>query len=256
MDNTVSTRAVLVTGGSQRLGKAIVLRLAELGWNIGLHYRHSKEKALETAAKVTALGRQCVLLQGDLNEAEQRDLLFSTAVSQLGQLDAVVNNAALFEYDSAANFSAALLQAHLGPNLIAPIELAQQLAQHIATRPTTQGVVINMLDQKLWGYNPDFFSYTLCKAALQAATTMLAQGLAPAIRVVGVAPGLTLPSHMQTPADFQRTHAMAPLGKSSTPEDIAQTVAFAIENHSITGTTIVVDSGQHLMGLQRDFSLL
>lgn len=256
MDKSKDSRAVLVTGGSQRLGKAISLAFAQHGWNVALHYRNSEAEASETASEITGLGRRCVMVQGDLSSAEDRERLFTKAVDQLGQLDAIVNNASLFEYDSAAEFSETILLQHLGPNLVAPVDLAQRLAQHVATRADTQGVVVNMLDQKLWSYNPDFFSYTLCKAALQAATTMLAQGLAPAVRVVGVAPGLTLPSHMQSQADFQRTHAMAPLGKSSTPEDIADTVVFAAQNRSITGTTIVVDSGQHLMGLQRDFSLL
>lgn len=256
MSNSTSTPTVLITGGAHRLGKTIALAFAQQGWNIALHYRQSQVQAHETASEIEALGRRCIAIQADLSLSEERQTLMQTALAELGHLDAVVNNAALFEYDSADAFSEDLLHEHLGPNLIAPIELAQGLAQHIATRPNAQGVVINMLDQKLWGYNPDFFSYTLCKAALQSATIMLAQGLAPSVRVVGVAPGLTLPSHMQTRDDFQRTHAMAPLGKSSTPEDIAHTVLFAAQNRSITGSTILVDSGQHLMGLQRDFSLL
>jgi NAD(P)-dependent dehydrogenase (short-subunit alcohol dehydrogenase family) len=116
--------------------------------------------------------------------------------------------------------------------------------------------VINMLDQKLWNQNPDFFSYTLSKAALEAANTMLAISLAPQLRVVGVAPGLTLTSHMLSDEKFQALHKLSPLQRSSTPEDVCAAVLFAMTNRSITGTTLLVDGGQHLMKFERDFSLM
>ena len=112
------------------------------------------------------------------------------------------------------------------------------------------------MDQKLWNPNPDFLSYTLSKAALEAANTVLAMALAPLIRVVGVAPGLTLTSHMLTDEEFQARHKLSPLGRSSTSADVAATVKFALDNQSITGTTLLVDGGQHLMKFERDFSLL
>jgi NAD(P)-dependent dehydrogenase (short-subunit alcohol dehydrogenase family) len=115
---------------------------------------------------------------------------------------------------------------------------------------------VNLLDQKLWNPNPDFFSYTLSKAALEAATTLLAQALAPRLRVVGVAPGLTLTSHMLSQERFEQLHKLSPLGRSSTPEDVAHAVRFALENRAITGTTLLVDGGQHLMKFDRDFSLM
>jgi NAD(P)-dependent dehydrogenase (short-subunit alcohol dehydrogenase family) len=116
--------------------------------------------------------------------------------------------------------------------------------------------VVNLLDQKLWNPNPDFLSYTLSKAALEAANTMLAMALAPQVRVVGVAPGLTLPSHMLSQQKFEQLHRLSPLGHSSTPQDVAHAVRFALENGSITGTTLLVDGGQHLMRFDRDFSLM
>ena len=121
---------------------------------------------------------------------------------------------------------------------------------------SASGTVVNLLDQKLWNQNPDFLSYTLSKAALEAATTMLALALAPAVRVVGVAPGLTLTSHMLTQERFEKLHALSPLGRSSTPQDVAATVRFAMENNSLTGTTLLVEGGQHLMRFDRDFSLM
>ena len=123
-------------------------------------------------------------------------------------------------------------------------------------RRSGTGVVVNLLDQKLWNQNPDFLSYTLSKAALEAANTMLAIALAPQLRVVGVAPGLTITSHLLSPEKFDQLHRLSPLGRSSTPEDVVPTVKFALENQSITGTTLLVDGGQHLMKFDRDFSLM
>jgi len=117
-------------------------------------------------------------------------------------------------------------------------------------------VVVNLLDQKLWNPNPDFLSYTLSKAALAEATTLLAQALAPRVRVVGVAPGITLLSERQSDEGFALAHSKTVLGRSSTPEDVAATVRFVLENRSITGTTLLVDGGQHLMKFERDFSLM
>jgi NAD(P)-dependent dehydrogenase (short-subunit alcohol dehydrogenase family) len=147
------------------------------------------------------------------------------------------------------------LSAHLRTNTVAPILLARALHEHVASR-NGAGAVVNLLDQKLWNQNPDFLSYTLSKAALEAANTMLAMALAPQLRVVGVAPGLTLTSYMLSQEKFERLHRLSPLGRSSTPEDVVATVKFAIDNRSLTGTTLIVDGGQHLMRFDRDFSLM
>ena len=133
--------------------------------------------------------------------------------------------------------------------------LAQALHAHVAERDAN-GAVVNLLDQKLWNLNPDFFSYTLSKAALEAAGSMRAMALAPRVRVVGVAPGLTLTSHLLGNDEFEAMHKLSPLGRSSTPADVAATVKFALENSSITGTTLLVDGGQHLIRFERDFSLM
>lgn len=252
MQNPAKT--ALVTGGAKRLGKAIALACAEAGWNIALHYHHSSAEAQQTAAEIRALGRRCELFCADLHAPEAGPALMAAVIAKMGAVQLLVNNAALFEYDSAAAFSAACLEQHLGTNLVAPLELTQALAAQKPQSPPA--VAINMLDQKLWGYNPDFFSYTLCKAALQAATIMMAQALAPHVRVVGVAPGLTLPSHLQSAEDFARTHQLSPLGKSSSVADVCSTVLHVAQTSSITGSFIVVDGGQHLLGLQRDVSLL
>jgi NAD(P)-dependent dehydrogenase (short-subunit alcohol dehydrogenase family) len=200
------------------------------------------------------------------NETAVQNLLPSV-IAHFGHVDAVVNSASTFEHDSTATFGFASMEKHMRSNAGAAILLAQALHTHILHRrsdraggeiaePRAQGVVINLLDQKLWNQNPDFISYTLSKAALEAATTMLALALAPAVRVVGVAPGLTLTSDLITDEQFKERHKLALLDQSSTPADVAATVRFALENRSITGTSLLVDGGQHLMRFTRDFSLM
>lgn len=163
----------------------------------------------------------------------------------------MVNNASIFEYDQATSFTRAAAERHARVNTIAPVLLAQALHAHLQERGA-RGCVVNLLDQKLWNPNPDYFSYTLSKAALREATVLLAQALAPTLRVVGVAPGVTLPSGPMDEAGFARAHTLTPLGRSSTPEDVAQAVRYALTASAVTGTTLLVDGGQHLAPQPRD----
>ena len=256
-----SVRTVLVTGAARRLGRSIALALAAGGWQVAVHYRQSEQDAIDTVAACARLSGVSAHFDADFqNEACVRALL-PRVVAHFGSVDAVVNSASLFEHDDAASFDFATLEQHLRSNTGAPIVLAQALHAHLQARAAAgeadaQGAVVNLLDQKLWNQNPDFLSYTLSKAALEAAGTMLAMALAPRVRVVGVAPGLTLTSHLLSDDQFQKLHALSPLGRSSTAEDVAATVKFALENPSITGTTLLVDGGQHLMKFDRDFSLM
>ena len=250
-------RTVLVTGAAKRLGRAIALDLAAHGWQVAVHYRGSEADAIETAAACARLSGTSGHFDADFQDEAAVRALLPRVIAQFGTVDAVVNSASLFEHDTAADFGYAAMERHLRSNTGAPIVLAQALHQHIAQRGDgAQGAVVNLLDQKLWNMNPDFISYTLSKAALEAANTMLAQTLAPRLRVVGVAPGLTLTSDYLTGDKFEAMHRLSPLGRSSTPEDVAATVRFALENRSITGTTLLVDGGQHLMRFDRDFSMM
>ncbi|MCK9507963.1 MAG: SDR family oxidoreductase [Pigmentiphaga sp.] len=252
-----SRRVVLITGAARRIGREIALQFAQAGWDIAVHYGASEQEAAATCGALSGHGAHAHAFACDLARPDAVAALADAVIQHFGRLDAVVNNAAVFEYDNVDSFNTDHLNQHLLPNLVAPVLLARALARHVQARgidPT--GVVVNLLDQKLWNYNPDFFSYTLSKAALESATTMLAQALAPALRVVGVAPGLTLISHLQTPEQFERAHKLSPLGQSSKPEDIASAVLFAAQNAAITGTTLLVDGGQHLMAFDRDFSMM
>lgn len=255
MNPAPAAPVVLVTGAAKRLGREIALALAAGGWRVAVHYRQSAEDAIKTVADCTRLAGDAASFCVDLDdEAAVRGLLPQVA-ARFGQIDAVVNNASVFEHDSAASFSFSALEKHMRSNAGAAILLAQALHAHVAERQAP-GAVVNLLDQKLWNQNPDFFSYTLSKAALEAANTMLAIALAPLVRVVGVAPGLTLTSHLLSDEKFQALHKLAPLGRSSSPADVAAAVKFALENSSMTGTTLLVDGGQHLMKFERDFSLM
>jgi len=280
-------RTALVTGAGKRLGREIALGLARAGWRVAVHYRNSEAEALQTAADCmqafaqwqaqaglkanasdasnasladtdTQVQLQNFIFKADLTNEEATRKLLPQVVSQLGRVDAVVNSAALFEHDDVQSFSYANMAQHWASNTGAAIVLAQALHQHCQSRgaQAAQAVVINMLDQKLWNPNPDFLSYTLSKAALEAANTLLAQALAPLVRVVGVAPGLTLTSHMLDDDKFQKLHTLSPLGRSSSVEDVVSTVVFAVHNRAMTGTTLLVDGGQHLMKFERDFSLM
>ena len=248
--NTRPQRVALVTGAAKRIGRHIALAMAQRGWDVAVHFGQSAAEADSLVAEIEAIGRRAVALQCNLaNEAEVRTLL-ARAISALGSVQCIVNNASLFEQDNAFDFVAQTLDKHMQVNLTAPLLLAQAL--YAATKDGEQACIINLLDQKLYNLNPDFLTYTLSKAALQCATTTLAQALAPRIRVVGIAPGITLVSGDQSESNFQLAHQRTPLGKSSTPEDIANTVCFVADSPAITGTTLLVDGGQHLIPLQRD----
>ena len=255
MTPVLSPPVVLVTGAALRLGREIALALAAGGWQVAVHYRNSADDAIKTVADCTSLAGASAHFDADLADETAVRALLPRVVAHFGRIDAVVNSASTFEHDNAETFGFAALDKHLHSNTGAAILLAQALHAHAVAQGST-GAVVNLLDQKLWNQNPDFFSYTLSKAALEAAGTMLAMALAPQVRVVGVAPGLTLTSHLLSDAQFAAHHKLSPLGRSSTPADVASAVKFALENSSITGTTLLVDGGQHLMRFERDFSLM
>lgn len=246
---------VLVTGAGKRLGREIALTLANAGWRVAVHYRESAADATKTVVDCEALTAGAACFEANFDVEAQVATLVPRVVAQLGRLDAVVNSASSFVHDNASTFSFALMEQMLRSNTAAPILLARELHTHLQSR-SAQGAVINLLDQKLWNPNPDFLSYTLSKAALECANTVLAQAFAPTLRVVGVAPGLTLTSHLLSDDKFQALHRLSPLGRSSTSQDVCATVKFALENQSMTGTTLLVDGGQHLMRFERDFSMM
>ena len=253
----------LVTGAARRIGRVIALELASAGFDIALHHRGTDAPSLAeaeaTAAALRAAGARVHLFTADFADVAATAALLPAVAATFGRIDAVVNSASRFEYDSPATFDAALLESLIRSNTAAPIVLAQALATQVAAQPPHARVtpcVVNILDQKLHNPNPDYFSYTLTKAALAHATVLLAQALAPAVRVCGVSPGITLVSGPMDENEFAKAHKLTALGRSSTPEDIAHAVRFLIESPAITGIDLAVDGGQHLIGQSRDVLFL
>ncbi len=247
---TARGRVALVTGGARRIGRAICLALARVGWDVAVHHNRSSEEAHALVEEVHALGRRASALGFDLGAAGAVDGLMDACEHALGPLHAVVNSASRFSHDTIDSFELAEFEQHMRLNVAVPVQLARAL--HARLAEGVQGVVVNLLDQKLWNPNPDFLSYTLSKSALEAATGLLARALAPRVRVVGVAPGLTLPAPGQGDAQFVQAHRATPLGRASTPDDVARAVVFLAGAQAITGTTLLVDGGQHLLPTQRD----
>jgi NAD(P)-dependent dehydrogenase (short-subunit alcohol dehydrogenase family) len=246
-----SRPVILVTGAARRLGRTMALDLAAHGFDVAVHYRRSEADAHATVDDLRAAGARAQAFQADLSDEPACRALVPAVVAHFGRLDAVVNSASTFEHDDPASFSVAMMEKHWRANTAPAVILAQALHEHLADA-NRRGCVVNLIDQKLWNPNPDYFSYTLSKAALQSATVMLAQALAPKVRVCGVAPGVTLLSGPMSAEEFAAAHRMTPLERSSTPDDIARAVRFLIESPAITGTTLLVDGGQHLSAQPRD----
>ncbi len=240
----------LVTGGGARIGAALVRRLAADGWAVAIHYHNSAPAAEALAAEIAAGGGRAVALGCDLGAPADFVDFFARANAALGFCSLLVNNASAFEYDDISTIKREHLEKLFAVNLHAPVLLARDFAAQLPA--DAKGLIVNLLDQKVFNLNPDFLSYTLTKSALEAATRLLAQAMGPRIRVCGIAPGLTLKSGAQTEAGFEAAHAKTPLGFGSEPADIAETLSYLVKVPAITGHTILVDGGQHLQPRTRD----
>ena len=244
MADQTSHGAALVTGASRRLGRAIAIDLAQSGWHVGVHYHASEQDALDVVAEIESLGGQAVALRADLSRLEDLEALVAACGAALGPVICLVNNAACFEWDSAETVAAESWQMHADLNLRAPVFLTQAFAK--ALPEGAEGNVINLLDQKVQRLNPDYFSYTIAKSALWTATQMLAQTLAPQIRVNAIAPGPVLPNRDQTEAAFEREWRATLLKRPISVDDVARAVRFLLETPSVTGQMIALDAGQRL----------
>jgi NAD(P)-dependent dehydrogenase (short-subunit alcohol dehydrogenase family) len=237
-------RAALITGGAKRVGLAITRALAEAGYAVAVHANASRAEADAVCADIKRKGGRAEAVQADLNDHAQVLKLVPAAAAALGPLTLLVNNASMFQADDIASLDRDLFDRHMAVHVRAPLFLAQAFA---AQAPEgADASIVNMLDQRVMKPTPLFLSYALSKNGLYAATTMLAQGLAPKVRVNGVAPGPTLPSSRQSVEEFARQAATLPLGHGPTPEQLAQAVLFLANAVSVTGQTIAVDGGQRL----------
>lgn len=239
----------VVTGAGRRLGAAFARGLAADGWFVRIHFGASSAGAEEVASDILRAGGRCDLVHADLaNPSSLAGIMKPAGDARFCSL--LVNNASVFEFDDPASTTAEDLARNQAINMAAPVLLTQALAAQLPC--DARGLAVNLLDQKLTHLNPDFFAYTISKAALAAATTMMAQAFAPRLRVNAIAPGITLPSHDQTEAEFSAAQSLSPLGYGATPADILAALRFLVDAEATTGQTIHVDAGQSLRSEARD----
>ena len=239
---TDQVRAALVTGGARRIGRAIVRALHQAGYAVAIHAQQSTRDAEALRDEILRARGRAAMVQADLSDHAAAAGLINAAVGAVGPLHLLVNNAASFEPDGIGTLEVQRFDRQVAINLRAPLFLAQAFA----TQAREGASIVNLLDQRVFKPTPHFLSYTLAKSALHAATRMLAQALAPTVRVNAVAPGPTLPSARQSAEDFARQSAAVPLGRGPTPEEIAAAVVYLSGARSVTGVTLAVDGGQHV----------
>jgi NAD(P)-dependent dehydrogenase (short-subunit alcohol dehydrogenase family) len=236
----------LVTGGARRIGRALALAAAQAGYAVCVHHRAHHDDARAVVAEIAAQGGRAVALSADLRDEAEVRLLVPRAAEALGRpLTLLINSAAAFEDDRVGSLSGKVWDQHMAVNLRAPVLLAEAFAAQVPAG-ADDALVLNMIDQRVLKPTPQFFSYGLSKAGLHAATQMLAQALAPRIRVNGIGPGPTLPSVHQKPGEFEAEAAGTLLGRPISAEDLAAAARYLIDARAVTGQMIAVDGGQHL----------
>ena len=250
-------KQVLVTGGAHRLGAEIVRQFAAAGWRVWCHYQRSGAAAQALQTELQNQGSSVELVQADLAQSAQVESMIDHITRTTGPLDCLVNNASLFEPDEGTDMDLPGARLQLEVNLIAPMALASWMAKQAAPNAAPgQRSVIHILDQKVFNLNPDYFSYTVSKLALERSVALQAQALSPGLRVCGVAPGLMFLSGPQTQENFDRNNRVNLLRQPIDPAQVAATCVFLAQNPCITGTTVCVDNGQHLVPLARDVMFL
>ncbi len=246
-------KKILVTGGAHRIGAELVKALAFDGWHVVLHYNNRHHEAATLCSELIDKGHVVDAVSADFSQPDAVDKLMESA-TESGPLQALINNASLFSYDCAESFSADLINQHMAVNLSAPALLTKAIHSQIPS--DGKGCVINMLDAKLFGINPDYFSYTLSKAAFHALTQISAQAYAPRLRVNAIAPGIVLPSGGQSQAEFEKSHKRNLLGQGALIPEIVATVRLLLSTSSMTGDVIILDGGAHLRPTARDVAFL
>ena len=237
-------RAALVTGAAHRIGRALALELGRCGFAVAVHCRQSRREGDAVAAEIARAGGRAVVVQANLADEAETQGLVAQAAAALGPLGVLVNNASLFERDEALTATRESWNAHLETNLRAPFVLAQGFARRLANG--SEGVIVNLVDQRVWNLTPHFVSYTVSKAGLWTLTQTLALALAPRIRVNAIGPGPVLPSPRQTKEQFAQQVQSVPLRRATAVEEIAGALRFILATPSLTGQMVALDGGQHL----------
>lgn len=233
----------LITGASKRIGAAIARSLASRGTNIVLHHHQSPDEAEALCIELKDMGVKAISLSSDLTKPEETRQLFADAQKTIGTIDLLINNASVFEPDSVTKLDDALWAAHFAIHLQAPAILAGEMASQVHLN---DGLIVNMIDQRVKNLNPMFFSYTLSKSALWTATQTMAQELAPKIRVNAIGPGPTLANKRQEASDFEKQIDGLLLKRGPDLEEFGDTIAWFWRSKSVTGQMIALDGGQHL----------
>ncbi|WP_439532260.1 SDR family NAD(P)-dependent oxidoreductase [Polymorphobacter sp.] len=244
----------IVTGGARRIGKALVQALAADGWDLVIHCHGSKDEAEALAAALRATGGQAAVVAADLADVDAADRVLAAA-AELAPLGLLVNSASRFDYDRIDDFSAEGFDRHMAVNLRAPALLIQGFAKAVGMREAP-ALVVNLLDAKLAALNADYFTYTLSKIGLEGLTELAARQFAPALRVAGIAPAVTLVSGPQSRANFEAVHGLNPLRRGVTVDEIIAALRFIIATPSYNAQTLVLDGGQRLLGLPRDVAYM
>jgi len=235
---------ILITGGATRIGKEIAIHFSKKGWNVAIHYFRSYSKAKNLKKIIEKNSVKAVLIKADLRNMKQVEKIIVVAKKKLGTIDCLINNAALFEKDDILNFTTKSWNDHLNTNLLASTILIKQFTKQISKKKISN--IINIIDQRVFKLTSVFMSYTLSKSALYTLTKTMAMRLGPYIKVNGIAPGPTIKSKRQSTKHFNNQAKSTLLKKPVSTDDICDTVEFLINNNSITGQVIAVDSGQNL----------
>jgi|SRR5690606_7874623 NAD(P)-dependent dehydrogenase (short-subunit alcohol dehydrogenase family) len=242
---TISDVSVaLVTGAGDRIGAAIARALAGAGHAVVIHYRGNAEGARAVRDQIRADGGRADIIKADLARRSQRANLVARAAACFGPLTVLVNNASLFDPDSARDLDEALWDQHFAIHAEAPIFLARDFAAQLPAG--VEGNIVNLVDERVLHPTPAYFSYSLSKSVLWTATRTLAQSLAPAIRVNAIGPGPVLPHSRQNQAEFERSVAALPLQRHAGPDAIADGVIMLLNMPSMTGQMLALDGGEHL----------
>jgi NAD(P)-dependent dehydrogenase (short-subunit alcohol dehydrogenase family) len=240
-------KAALVTGGARRIGRAIALALHRAGYAVAIQANRSLAEAEALRDEITRGGGRAAVVRADLAQHASAAGLVPAAAQAVGPLTLLVNNAAMFEPDAIGALEAERFDRQFAVNLRAPLFLSEAFAAQAQNTSEGPGAsIVNILDQRVFKLTPHFVSYTLAKSALHSATRMLAQALAPRVRVNAIAPGPTMASARQAADDFARQAAAVPLGHGPTAEEVAEAVVYLASARSVTGATLVIDGGQHL----------
>ncbi|MDN5928996.1 MAG: SDR family oxidoreductase [Hyphomicrobiales bacterium] len=237
-------KTALVTGGARRIGKAIVSDLSAAGFAVAVHYHGSGEDARELVKNLNDRGGKVAIVRADLTDIGAVGGLLDDAASAIGPIGLLVNNASVFEPDELGDFTWEHWDRHFAVHLKAPVELSRRFAE--ALPQGEDGLVVNMIDQRVWKLSPRTFSYTLSKSALWTATQTMAQALAPRIRVNAIGPGPSLQGERQSEADFDAQIEAVLLRRGPELSEFGATIRYLWDTPSITGQMIALDGGQHL----------